>query len=68
MVTRRFNLIEAKGEINLSAQQVNYFVGALGELVQRMSDTAARHGLALPNNRQYRGHVDRLPVSSIQAS
>ena len=54
-------LIEAKEEVYLSPQQVNYFVGALGELVQRMSDPAARYGLALPGNRQYRGLVDRLP-------
>ena len=29
-------LIEAKGEVALQPQQVNYFVGALGELIQRM--------------------------------
>ena len=53
-------LIEAKGEVALQPQQVNYFVGALGELVQRMDDPSARYGLALPDNKQYRGLVGRL--------
>src|SRR2546421_1922181 len=47
-------VIEAKGEVLLQPQQVNYFLGALGELVQRMDDPRARYGLALPENRQYR--------------
>lgn len=54
-------VIEAKGEASLQPQQVNYFLGALGELVQRMSDPDARYGLALPDNRQYQGLVERLP-------
>jgi hypothetical protein len=54
-------VIEAKGEVASNPQQVNYFLGALGELVQRMSDAEARYGLALPDNRQYRGLVSRLP-------
>lgn len=54
-------VIEAKGEVALNPQQHNYFLGALGELVQRMDDPNARYGLALPKNRQYHGLVDRLP-------
>jgi hypothetical protein len=54
-------LLEAKGEAKNPAQQVNYFLGAIGELVQRMDDPEARYGLALPDNRQYRGLVGRLP-------
>lgn len=54
-------IIEAKAEVALQPQQVNYFLGALGELLQRMNDPSARYGLALPDNRQYRGLVDRLP-------
>lgn len=54
-------LLEAKGEAGLQPQQVNYFLGALGELIQRMDDPDAFYGLALPDNRQYRGLVDRLP-------
>lgn len=54
-------VIEAKGEAGLQPQQHNYFVGALGELVQRLDEPNARYGLALPNHRQYHGLVDRLP-------
>ena len=42
-------------------KQINYFLRALGELLQRMNDPDARYGLAFPDNRQYRGLVDRLP-------
>lgn len=55
-------VIEAKGSATLQPQQVNYFLGAIGELVQRMNDPNARYGLALPDNRQYRGLVERLPA------
>ena len=59
---RRY-VIEAKGEVGQSGpQQVNYFLGALGELVQRMDDPHARYGIALPRNRQYGGLIDRLPT------
>ena len=34
-------VIEAKGEATLQPQQVNYFLGALGELIQRMDDPSA---------------------------
>ncbi len=54
-------VIEAKGEAPAGPQQVNYFLGALGELIQRMDDPNARYGVALPDHRQYRGLVDRLP-------
>jgi hypothetical protein len=55
-------IVEAKGEAPSGPQQVNYFLGALGELVQRMSDPSARYALALPDHKQYRGLVDRLPL------
>jgi hypothetical protein len=54
--------LEAKGSAQNPPQQVNYFIGALGELLQRMSDPAASYGLALPDNSQYRGLVGRLPA------
>jgi len=54
-------LIEAKGEVASQAQKTNYFLGALGELLQRMSDERAIYGLAFPDNGTYRGLVDRLP-------
>jgi hypothetical protein len=55
-------LLEAKGAAANPPQQVNYFLGALGELIQRASDPDARYGLALPDNHQYRGLVARLPA------
>jgi biotin operon repressor len=59
-------VLEAKGEVGLQPQQVNYFLGALGELLQRMDDPHATYGLALPDNRQYRGLVGRLPLVAIE--
>jgi hypothetical protein len=47
-------------------QQVNYFLGALGELLQRMSDPEATYGLALPDSQQYRGLAARLPALAWQ--
>jgi hypothetical protein len=59
---RRY-VIEAKAEVGKNGpQQVNYFLGLLGELVQRMDDAQASYGIALPDNRQYRGLVNRLPA------
>jgi hypothetical protein len=54
-------VIEAKGEGSLSAMRVNYFVGALGELVQRMDSPDAHYALAFPAHRQFVGLVLRLP-------
>lgn len=47
-------VIGAKGEAPRGPQQVNYFLGALGELTQRIDDSAARYGIALPDHSQYR--------------
>jgi hypothetical protein len=59
---RRF-VIEAKAEVGKNgAQQVNYFLGMLAELMQRVDDPHASYGIALPDNRQYRGLVGRLPA------
>lgn len=41
---------------------MNYFLHALGELVQRTSDDQAHYALALPDHRQYRNLVVRLPL------
>ena len=41
--------------------RVNYFLGALGELLQRMDSPAARYGLALPAHGQFIGLINRLP-------
>ncbi len=53
--------IEAKGDVASQPQKTNYFIGALGELVQRMSDPDAEYGLALPDVQVYRRLVSRLP-------
>lgn len=55
-------IIEAKGEVSSQPQQTNYFIGALGELVQRMSDPEATYGLALPDTPVLRRLVGRLPA------
>jgi biotin operon repressor len=54
--------IEAKGEVASQPQKTNYFLGALGELIQRMSDPYADYALALPDQATYRGLVGRLPT------
>jgi len=54
-------VIEAKAAVASEQQQGNYFLGALGELLQRMDDPDAIYALALPSNRRYRGVVRRLP-------
>ncbi|WP_245993464.1 MarR family transcriptional regulator [Nocardioides immobilis] len=56
-------VVEAKAELGAAGpQQHNYFVGMLGELVQRMDDPTASYAIAMPDNRQYRGLVQRLPT------
>lgn len=63
---RRY-VIEAKAETGKNgAQQVSYFLGMLGELVQRMEYPHATYEIALPVNRQYRGLVERLPALAKQ--
>lgn len=54
-------IIEAKGEGSLNPMRVNYFLGALGELLQRMDSPLARYGLALPAHRQFIRLIIRLP-------
>jgi len=55
-------ILEAKGDCASQPQQTNYFLGATGELAQRMSDPGATYGLALPDSRTFRGLVSRLPA------
>ncbi len=54
-------MLEAKGEGSRSAMRVNYFLGALGELLQRMDSPDAVYGLVLPAHRQFVRLVLRLP-------
>ena len=42
-------VIEAKGCGSLQPMRVNYFIGMLGETLQRMDDPAARYSIALPD-------------------
>lgn len=54
-------IIEAKGQGSRNAMRVNYFLGVLGELLQRMTDEQARHSVALPDLPQFRALWERLP-------
>jgi hypothetical protein len=54
-------IIEAKGEGTLDAMRVNYFLGVLGETLQRMADPHAAYSVAFPDLKQFRGLWARLP-------
>jgi hypothetical protein len=54
-------IIEVKGPGSLSAMRVNYFLGIIGELLQRMDDPNARYSIALPDLKQFRLLWQRLP-------
>ena len=54
-------IIEVKGHGSLSPMRVNYFLGILGETLQRMNDPAAKYSIALPDVPQFRGLWERLP-------
>jgi len=54
-------IIEAKGGGSLQPMRVNYFLGVLGETLQRMDDPDAAYSIALPDVKQFRGLWSRLP-------
>lgn len=54
-------VIEVKGPGSRQPMRVNYFIGILGETLQRMDDPNAWYSIALPDLPQYRGLWDRLP-------
>ena len=54
-------IIEVKGPGSRSPMRVNYFLGILGETLQRMDDPDASYSIALPDLKQYRGLWNRLP-------
>lgn len=54
-------LIEVKGDAQTPQMQGNYFLGALGELLQRMDDANAIYAVGLPDNARFRGLVARFP-------
>lgn len=53
--------IEVKGCGSRPEMRVNYFIGILGETLQRMHDPNARYSIAFPNMKQFRGLWTRLP-------
>jgi hypothetical protein len=55
-------IIEVKGPGSRQPMRVNYFLGILGETLQRMDDAKARYSIALPDLKQYRGLWERLPA------
>ena len=54
-------VIEVKGPGSLQPMRVNYFIGVLGETLQRMEDPNAKYSIAFPDLPQYRGLWARLP-------
>ena len=59
-------IIEVKGGGSLQPMRVNYFLGVLGETLQRMDDPNAKYSIALPNLRPFRNLWERLPVLARQ--
>ena len=55
-------IIEVKGIGSRSEMRVNYFIGMLGETLQRMSDPSAKYSIAVPDVPQFRGLWSRLPA------
>jgi hypothetical protein len=54
-------VIEVKGEGSRQAMRVNYFLGALGETLQRMGDPDSQYSIAFPDLQQFRNLWNRLP-------
>ena len=59
--TKRW-VIEAKGNGSLNAMRVNYFLGVIGETLQRMDDPDASYSIAFPDIQQFRRLWERLPA------
>jgi len=56
-------LIECKGVGKTAPMQNNYFLGVIGEVLQRMHDETAKHSIALPDISKYRRLWTELPQS-----
>ncbi len=54
-------IIEVKGIGSRPEMRVNYFIGILGETLQRMDDPASKYSISLPDVPQFRRLWDRLP-------
>lgn len=55
-------VIEVKSGGSLQPMRVNYFLGALGELLQRMDNPEASYSIAFPDMQQFRRLWERLPA------
>lgn len=54
-------IIEVKGCGSRQPMRVNYFLGGLGELLQRMDKPEVEYSIAFPDMQQFRGLWGRLP-------
>jgi hypothetical protein len=54
-------VIEVKSIGSRPEMRVNFFIGILGEILQRMDDPNAKYSIALPHVSQFRGLWERLP-------
>lgn len=54
-------VVEVKGIGSRPEMRVNYFIGILGETLQRMDDPASKYSIALPDVQQFRRLWGRLP-------
>lgn len=61
MKGRKRWIIEVKGIGSRQPMRVNYFIGMLGETLQRMDDPGAMYSIAMPDVTQFRGLWQRLP-------
>jgi hypothetical protein len=59
-------VIEVKGIGSRPQMRVNFFLGVLAELLQRMDDPHAAYSVAFPDVAQYRGLWNRLPALAKQ--
>ena len=54
-------LIEIKGPGSRNEMRNNYFIGILGEMLQRMDDPVARYSICFPDIEKYRRLWNELP-------
>jgi hypothetical protein len=59
-------VVEVKGIGSRPEMRVNYFIGILGETLQRMHDPTAKYSIALPDVPQFRRLWERLPLLAKQ--
>lgn len=55
-------IIEVKGMGSRNQMRVNYFLGVLGETLQRMAEENTKYSIALPDMPQFRSLWERLPT------